>query len=221
MGCAQSAYQDMPVTGSDDRMVLVPGGERFVSDQQVTLKLKEKLWSFSGDDFTIKDVNDVEWFKIEGTVMSMSGKAKLLDIQGQEVCNYRKKMLSLHATAYISAPEKTEGQTMVLATIKRRGMMSFDASAEIFIHQPPVSLDSVSTEGMVPAITVEGDMIGKNFDFMKGTNRDNPVKIGQVNRKFKMLSERNSYYITIGTNVDIAFIMMAAYAIDELFNDNK
>jgi len=219
MGCAQSQFQDMPVSGARERLVVVPGGERFVSDQLIALKLKEKMFSWSGDDFKVKDSNGQDWFKIDGNAMSMTSKAKLLDVDGQEICNYRKKMLSLHQTAYISAPEKSDsGQTMVLATIKRRGMMSFDASAEIFIHSPPVNYEQVTTEGMVPAIVVEGDMIGKNFDFMVGI-RSNPVKIGQVTRKFNMLSERNSYWVTIGPNVDIAFLMIAAYAIDELFND--
>jgi len=214
MGCAQSAYQDMPVTGASSRLVVVPGGERFISDQQVTLKLKEKMFSWSGDDFKVKDANGQLWFSVDGSAMSMSSKAKLLDVDGNEVCNYRKKMLSLHATAYILAP----GQTMVLATVKRRGMMSMDQSAEIYLHQPPVHIDNVTTEGMMPTITVEGDMIAKNFDFMVGV-RDNPIKIGQVNRKFNMMSERNTYFVTIGTNVDIAFLMIAAYAVDELFND--
>ena len=38
---------------------------------------------------------------------------------------------------------------------------------------------------------------------------------------FKMMAANDSYFLNIGPNVDIAFIVMCAYAIDELFSDQK
>ena len=100
------------------------------------------------------------------------------------------------------------------------------ASADIYFHNPPVSIDDnkfkydVTTSGVPVAIMVEGDIIAKKYDFMMGRIRTNPYKIAQVVRKYDAFYENNSYFINIGPNVDVAFICMSAYAIDELFRDD-
>ena len=95
------------------------------------------------------------------------------------------------------------------------------ASADIYFHYPPVSIDDVTTSGVPVAIMVEGDIIAKKYDFMMGNINTNPYKIAQVVRKFQAFFENNSYFINIGPNVDVAFICICAYAIDELFNDDN
>ena len=42
----------------------------------------------------------------------------------------------------------------------------------------------------------------------------------QVERSWETWFEANSYYVVIGPNVDIAFICICAFAIDELFCDD-
>ena len=82
-----------------------------------------------------------------------------------------------------------------------------------------MSLDNVTTSGLPVAIHVEGDIISKKYDFMMGNLQTNPYKIAQVVRKYKMFHENNTYFVEIGRNVDIAFISLCAYAIDEIFSD--
>jgi len=219
MGCVGSQYDDMPVTGAPgEGLVVLPGGQKYVLGEQTVLKLKENFWSFSGDDATIKDITDTSWFKVKGTVMSLSGKRTMTDCkEGTEICGYQKKLLSMHATAYITV--QSGEQTMVLATIKKQFMV-LESSADIFIHKPMVPLDNVTTEGMVPDIHVAGDIISKKYDFMMGNLETNPYKIAQVVRKWTFDSERNTYFVNIGTKVDIAFIAMSVIAIDEIFSDN-
>ena len=98
--------------------------------------------------------------------------------------------------------------------------MSIVATADIYFHNPPMSIDEVTCSGKPVAIYVEGDIIAKKYDFMMGNIISNPYKIAQVVRKFEAFFENNSYFINIGPNVDVAFICMCAYAIDELFNDD-
>ena len=92
--------------------------------------------------------------------------------------------------------------------------------ADIYLHNPPMSLDNVTTSGLPVAIHVEGDFRSKKYDFMMGNLQTNPYKIAQVVRKFKMFNENNTYFVEIGRNVDIAFIRLCAYAIDEIFSDD-
>ena len=44
-------------------------------------------------------------------------------------------------------------------------------------------------------------------------------KIAQVVKKFKIIHDNDTYFLEIGSNVDIAFICICAYAIDELYSD--
>ena len=55
---------------------------------------------------------------------------------------------------------------------------------------------------------------------MMGDIENNPYKIAQVVKKFKMIAENNTYFLNVGPKVDIAFIVMCAFAIDELFSDS-
>ena len=41
--------------GHPSGLVVVPNGQKFVAEQPTVLKLKEKFWSWSGDDCTIKE----------------------------------------------------------------------------------------------------------------------------------------------------------------------
>ena len=42
----------------------------------------------------------------------------------------------------------------------------------------------------------------------------------QVIRKFKMVAENNTYFLNVGPNIDVAFLVMCTFAIDELFSDD-
>ncbi len=42
----------------------------------------------------------------------------------------------------------------------------------------------------------------------------------QVIRKFKMIAENNTYFLHVGPRVDVAFLVMCTFAIDELFTDD-
>merc|ERR1712038_805806 len=84
----------------------------------------------------------------------------------------------------------------------------------------PKSIDDVTTSGLSVSIHVEGDILSKKYNFMMGDLDTNPYKIAQVVRKFQTLFENGTYFLEIGPNVDVAFICICAYAIDELFSDD-
>jgi len=206
----------MPVTGSPGGLNIL-SGVKYVFQEPTILKLKEKWLSWSGDDCSVKDMDGRLWFRIEGSAWSLKEKRTMTDADGGPVAGYKKKLLSMHATAYITVKEG--GQTMVVATIKKQSAFQLESSADIYIYNPPVNYDDVTTKGMVPTIHVEGDIIGKKYDFMMGDLRTNPYKIAQVVTKWGWNVHSDTYYLHIGSKVDVAFITMCAYAIDELFNE--
>ena len=153
--------------------------------------------------------------------MSMQQKRIMEDAEGHAICGYRKKMMSMSATAYITIDDQS-GATLAIATIKRQGV--FTSGADIYLHNPPMHIDNIETNGLPVAIHVEGNVIRKEYDFMMGNMNDNPFKIARVVRKLKFFNAQNrndSYFIEIGPNVDVAFMSICTYAIDEIFSDNK
>ena len=55
MGCAGSRFDQVPVTGHPTGLVVLPESrDKYLSSQPTVLKLREKFFSFSGDDCSIK-----------------------------------------------------------------------------------------------------------------------------------------------------------------------
>merc|ERR1719458_1587396 len=96
------------------------------------------------------------WFRIEGSSMSLNSKRNMTDAEGEQVAGYQKKLLSMKGTSYITV----EGgdRPMVVATIKEESAFQLDSSAHIFIHNPPLNFDDVTTDGLLPTIYVKGDI---------------------------------------------------------------
>ena len=143
------------------------------------------------------------------------------NIERKEICGYQRKLLTKYGTAYITVKDQME-TTMVIATIQRKSNSSLETNADIYLHDPAMNIDNVTTTGLPVTIYVEGDMINKNYDFMMGNVNTGWFKIAQAARKWKdKLTIKDSYFLEIGQNVDVAFICMCALAIDELFSDNE
>jgi len=245
MGCAGSRFEALPVTGHQSGLSVIdiipvksiekvlkwdPENDRVIQVETVIqktgymrsgptiLQLLEKTRTWSGeDDSTIKDIYRTKWFNISGSAESTR---VIEDINRKEICGYQRKLQSKYATAYITIKDQTE-TTMVIATIKRKSNSSLESSADIYLHDPAMNIDNVTTTGLPVTIYVEGDMISKNYDFMMGNVKTNPFKIARAARKWKdKLTVKDSYFLEIGQNVDVAFICMCALALDELFSEN-
>lgn len=67
---------------------------RFCLPHNVQLHLKEKFFSFSGDDFKITDANNksIIYFQCEGRAFSLSEKKVLRDNVGVPVLNMKEKL---------------------------------------------------------------------------------------------------------------------------------
>ena len=63
-----------------------------------TLVMKEKVLSLTGDSFSIKLANGTPVLKVEGKLMSISGRKKMFDMQGKHVCSIVKEHFHIHTT---------------------------------------------------------------------------------------------------------------------------
>lgn len=81
--------------------------EQYVSRESQTLVLREKVFSVSGDSFEIKFANGAQLIKVRGAWMSLSGRKKVEDAQGNHLFDIVKEHLHIHTTYAI---EDTHGK---------------------------------------------------------------------------------------------------------------
>ena len=93
-------------------MALAPSPEaiglfpQFYAAGPETIVLKEKVLSLTGDSFSIKLANGTPILQVEGKVMSISGRKKVMDMQGVHLFSILKEHLHIHSTYVIEAPDE-------------------------------------------------------------------------------------------------------------------
>lgn len=81
--------------------------------------LKEKVMSLSGDSFSIKLANGTPVLKVEGKVMSLTGRKKMFDMQGNHLCSIVKEHFHIHST-YVVESANGEKIMEVKSSFKRK-----------------------------------------------------------------------------------------------------
>jgi len=71
---------------------------QFIARQSETLILREKVLSLSGDSFDITLQNGQPILKVQGKVMSISGRKSVYDMAGNHLFDIVKELLHIHAT---------------------------------------------------------------------------------------------------------------------------
>ena len=74
---------------------IVAFDQRFAFPTPVTLLLKEKIFSFSGDDFKITDIYGNPYFLIKGKVWTMHQRKSFYDLYGAKIFNMEKVIMLL------------------------------------------------------------------------------------------------------------------------------
>ena len=76
-------------------------GLQSVSGTRLGFLLKQKLFSWSGSDFSIKDHTGQEHFRVKGNALSFRDKMHVTDAAGVKVAVLQKKLLALRSTFFI------------------------------------------------------------------------------------------------------------------------
>jgi uncharacterized protein YxjI len=79
--------------------------KNLIAAQTETLVLREKVMSLTGDSFDIKLANGQPILKVEGKVMSISGRKKVFDMHGNHLFSIVKELLHIHATYAVEDPQ--------------------------------------------------------------------------------------------------------------------
>ena len=246
MGLTKSRYHcgqftHLPVSSltiNDGLFIIYTPNNRYTRQTEMVLMVKENKEPFSSNDGYIHDSNGMKWFDITAPISCRPMSRTLLDQHGNEVASYHLHAYHMYGAVFITI--KTYSGHWCAATIRRkRGNELVDrCNADIFIHNPVLPVEILSTMNLStwihPNIKVEGNFKGKKYAFMKNlghinANQTQWCKIAEVardlntNTNCESSSNSNSdtFYLKVGANVDIAFISICCYALDELFSYKK
>lgn len=62
-----------------------PPSPKFYHPAEVTLAMREKVFSLTGDDFTVKTVDGQDVMKCKAKLVSLHGKKTFTDMEGNEI----------------------------------------------------------------------------------------------------------------------------------------
>jgi uncharacterized protein YxjI len=183
---------------------LVPISPAHAVSENTELYLKEKSFSWTGDDAKIKDSKGTVVFKIKAKYVSFSQRRILYDgATGKELAQLRHKKMELVPTIYIGIPGNDKK-----VKLKTKGMFNpFNCDAGIHVNGREVG-------------EVKGNWRAKHFHITI-----DGAQVAYIRRRRTAESvflDADSYEIAAmpkGDPVDMAFICLICVAMDELYHD--
>ena len=154
--------------------------------------VREKVFSF-GDNFTIKDINGYDAYKVVGKVFSFGNKLRLYTMDDRELAYIEQKLFKFLPEYYIYMDNSVE------AVIKK----------EFSFFKPKLRIES-----RFGNFEVEGSIFAYNFTVYK-----NGMAVADINKKAFAFSD--TYEVDISDNESYPFILSLVIAIDQIFHDDK
>ncbi len=204
--------------------------DQFIARQPETLVLKEKILSLSGDSFDIKLANGQPILRVEGKVMSLSGRKSVFDMNGNHLFDIYKEHFHLHAT-YVC--EDAQGnrffelkrrfasecplphlprQQVEDRLLTKRGCTVFGSKATATLTVPAT--------GKTESLVMHGNWLDSSADI---ADESTGAVVARINRK--LLSSRDiffgqqTYALQVAPGADLAVSAGMAICFDELNNE--
>ncbi|KXJ89346.1 tubby C-terminal-like domain-containing protein [Microdochium bolleyi] len=174
----------------------------------VTLEVKEKSWSLSGDSFDITmvqpDGQRVPIFRVQGEAMSLSGRKHVYDMQGNHLFDLRKEHIALHTTYYA---EDGAGNKF-LHVVSKFSIGSSKAIGKF-----------TNASGKEERLLMKGDFFSRSANI---TDEATGIPVASIARQFggnnlgrELLAGKQTYLVSIAPNVDMALVVAMCIALDE------
>ena len=154
--------------------------------------IREKILSL-GDNFTIKDSNENDIFRVRGKLLSLGNKLRLYSMDDSELVYIEQKLFRFLPEYHIFM------NNSFAALVKK----------ELSFLKPKLYIESTFGN-----YTVEGNIFAHNFQI----NKDG-YSIAGIYKK--LISFTDSYEIEISESENQAFILSLVIVIDQIFHDQK
>ncbi|CCO30763.1 hypothetical protein BN14_04793 [Rhizoctonia solani AG-1 IB] len=131
MGSSSSTIEFSPLVPQNPPLSIMPA---YAQNYELTLKLREKRMSLSGDSFEITDPQGRPYFQIEGSALSFREKKTLKQADGRPILNIQNKLLTIHRQD-VQFKNAADGRQV---QFDLRGSF-FDRNAEVTVDGQPVA----------------------------------------------------------------------------------
>ncbi|MFF2488424.1 LURP-one-related/scramblase family protein [Microbacterium sp. NPDC058062] len=177
-----------PLGRRDDRQERREERRGGASDNEV-FQMREKLVSV-GDDYWIETIGGRRAFKVDGKVARIRDTLVIRDVAGNEVAKVQERKIAIRDTMAIERPGRPDAtiKKALINPLRDRFTLSADDAGEI---------------------DIQGNIVDHEYDF----ERDG-AKIAEVSKRW--LRVRDSYGVEIVPGEDIALILAATVALDQL-----
>ncbi|KAB5595861.1 Protein LURP-one-related 15 [Ceratobasidium theobromae] len=205
MGSSGSTMQFSPLVPQNPPLGVMP---MYAQNYELTLKLREKRFSLSGDSFDITDPQGRLYFKMEGSVFNIRDKKTLKQADGRPIFNIQNKLLSIHHQYLVyNANQSTESEPLFM--IKSHFSLT---GAKI----------DVAFTNAADGRQVVFDLKGSFFDRSAEITVDGQP-VARISRQFlnsgEIFFDQQTYYLTIAPGVDAAMMVALCVCLDEKRNE--
>ncbi len=178
----------------------------FEVEETTTFSMREKLADIDGDSFIIKDENGNEVLEVSGNALSIRENKVLKDMEGNEFYRINEELVNfdIRECQYIRDAESDE----ILFTLRQAGLLLGRNTVDVF--------EGDSEDGD-PLYKISGEFFEKEFD-VKNSDDELVAEIDR-NRLANIITDKDTYAITVEGGQDAALMIAFAVAIDEIFRD--
>ncbi|MCJ1392381.1 hypothetical protein MMC18_005248 [Xylographa bjoerkii] len=173
---------------------VLPG---YYATQPTTLVMREKIMSFTGDDYHIKSTDGASVLRVRGTVMSLSDRTEVLDNQGQLLFTVRRQIFSLLKNYYAEDPNGNKFLTV-------DGEFSFGR------NKASINFINSSDQQQVQ-LKMKGDWLDMTTEIKLGD-----TVVARIDREMRtgwqILGGPQTYFVTVAPNVDLALMVAMSQA---------
>ncbi|KAH7082328.1 tubby C-terminal-like domain-containing protein [Paraphoma chrysanthemicola] len=179
---------------------------QFIAQQPETLVLKEKVLSLSGDSFSIKLANGTPILQVEGKVLSISGRKKVSDMQGNHLFSIVKEHFHIHATY---AVEGADGKKLC------------EVKSSLALLGSKAKATFTSQSGKQEVLTMKGNWFDTTADIID--EAQGGLVVARIDRKIlsgkDIFFGQQTYGVQVAPGVDLALVAALCICLDEKNNE--
>ncbi|KAF8606972.1 DUF567-domain-containing protein [Ceratobasidium sp. AG-I] len=180
----------------------------YAQNTEVTLKLREKRISLSGDSFAITDVSGRPYFKMEGNAFHIRDKKTLMQADGRPIFNIQNKLLSIHSQYLVyNATQSTESEPL------------FVVKSHFSLTGAKLDVSFTNASDNRPVVfELKGSFFDRSAEITMGGQ-----PVARISRQFmnsgQLLFDQQTYFLTVAPGVDVAMMVALCVCMDEKANE--
>ncbi|KAF2099774.1 DUF567-domain-containing protein [Rhizodiscina lignyota] len=182
---------------------------QFIAQHNEELVLKEKLFSLSGDSFSITTVDGREIVRVKGEAFSLSGRKHIMDLQDNTVFDIRKEHFTIHTTYYIQNAQEEK-------------LMEIKSRFSIAGSKATITFNNALDGGRPVELTMKGDFFARHADIIEEGSGE---PIAQIRRKGlnarNLIGGQQTYIVAVAAGVDLSLVVAMCVCFDEKNNESE